>query len=111
MLDDLHVADRILRSLQRIDETLAHARHGFGIHAQAHFVGGFGGGLVDRDTVDRIHQRPQQGVAGDDQHGQQHAFGQHVRAGAAAHRRRAPQGGGGVQAAHVHAFLHDHAGT
>ena len=38
MLDHLHIAHRILRGLQRIDQSLAHPRYGFGIHAQAHFV-------------------------------------------------------------------------
>ena len=67
--------------------------------------------LVERNAVDGVDQRAQQGVAGKHEDGQRHRLRDHVCAGARADRGRRPQRRRGVEAAHVHALLHDDAGA
>ncbi|CAH1654633.1 hypothetical protein CHELA17_20882 [Chelatococcus asaccharovorans] len=77
----------------------------------ADLVIGLGPPFVDRQPVDGVDERMQQGVAGQNEDRDEACLGEPVRAGAGPDRRRCPQGRGGVQSPDIAAILHDDAGT
>ena len=68
-------------------------------------------GRVDWLSVDGVDDRPHRGVRPEHQGGGHKAVEREPFAGEQAHRRRAPEGRGGVEAPHIEALLKDHAGA
>jgi hypothetical protein len=81
------------------------------VTAELEIIGCFRRLLVQRNTVNRIHEGTQQRIACDHEDGERHRLGNHVGTGAGSDRGRRPQRRRGIEAAHVHALLHDDAGA
>jgi hypothetical protein len=74
-------------------------------------MGDFHGRRVDGLAVDAVHHGPQQRVGGQHEQRADGRLHDQVRPGARADRRRAPQRGRRVEAAHIAFLAHDHAGA
>ena len=106
-----HIAYRIVRGLQQGVHFFTHLGLRRLMANGVDIVGGFTCMLGHGVTVEVVHHRAQQGVAGQHEQGGQYGFRQHACTGTRTHRGRAPERGGGVQAGDIGAFLHDGAGT
>ena len=109
--EGLDFADRIIGMFQFGEQKLAHIgdirRHGDHMDP----VQRLGYQLIHRLAVDVIDQRTQQGIPGQDEHGQHHRLDRQARTGEGADRGGTPERGGSIEPAHIRPLLHDHAGT
>ena len=74
-------------------------------------VGHFSRSDIQWLAVDLVHDGPQQRVGGQHEQRPHDGLDHQPRAAARAHRSRAPQRGGCIEAAHIAFFAHDDAGT
>ena len=110
-LERLDLTHGVVRSFEPLDQGFAHVVLVVGSRRHMDLIGCLGDPFVDGCAVDEVYQRPQEGVAGENEHRQQNGLCGPSGASESADRGRTPERRCGVETADVRAVLEDHAGA
>lgn len=108
-VNDLYASRRIVCGLQLLPQQFAALVETLSARRQPDLVDRFRRGLIDRGAIDRIDQRSQERIPGEDEAGQSNGLKRQISSGACANRRRTPQRRSRIKPPDVAALLHDDA--